>query len=238
MFSYADTPMGRKFAGLNLADSAYHEQPPSTWPVLGEGRFQLFRTPTPISTAITLGNLRAPDGANLGTLGEAGSGIPEKVRGAVFRTSVSPRKIPGIQTFHRFLFMSEPALQAWLAADARAIAHHPLDFQFGDGSTPSPSLHIVDVTRVIDGVDLERTYFHLRGVGEGRFALHDWGPMAIRGDIPSDVHAFRDSSFPPQIFVSAELAAALTKAKIKGWQVKDPADHYRLRAHLAKLYQS
>jgi hypothetical protein len=235
MHDYVNTPLRLHFANLRLSPGEVRGFPPKAWPSLGQSQFRRFIGAWPRSPAILHGDLCQADGERLRAPGQDGAGIPEAAKTAVFRTRAPARKLPGIQIYNRFLIMSEPALSIWLEHDADALDHARLDFQFKGGEQASPPMHLVDVTRFVDAVDFDRTYLNLAGQTGGGFALHDWGPIGIRDDIPRGTHVFRENSFPAEIYVSTTLVDALTKAKIKGWQAKDPADHYRMTEHLKKV---
>ncbi|MEQ1819903.1 MAG: DUF1629 domain-containing protein, partial [Terricaulis sp.] len=207
---------------------------PKIWPQIGDSRFKLLSQGSPVDAAVNGGDFFDAVGKVLHIGADYDVAIPNGVDTAVFRAAKKPRKLAGFTKHgHRFIVPDE-VLSILTALDPEAIASQRLNFEFAGGEQPASPVHMINFIRIIDVVDFDRTHLMLVG-NQGGVACRECGPIGVRADITADFHVFRDSSFPQNVFVSPEVIDALTRAKIKGWRVKDPADHYRLGEHLRTL---
>lgn len=235
MFDYRNTPFQKRFGNTGLADGAFREEAPADWPMIGESRFKLFTGKAPHATAIAYGHFCRQGGERVTPLDWFGPEIGFKLAGTTFRAGPGrTRQLPDFNAPHDRFIVSGKVLDVFLSLDPEAILHSEIAFQFENGEPHPTPLHFVTVQRIIDFIDLDRTYFLLVGAGEGAVSAQDRGPIGVRRDIPANVHLCRDSSFPNIVAASDEFLAALTRANIKGWHAKDPADHYRLTDYLRK----
>lgn len=233
MIDYANTPFQKRFGKTGLADGAYREEPPKVWPMIGESRFKLFARKAPFATAIAYGGFYGPSGERIACVDWFGPEVVRKLAGATFRSAHGrARKLPDITGQISWFMLSQEALNVMLALDPDSIFHFEVPFKFESGEPHPGPLHFATVMRLVDLIDLDRTYFTLKGAGEERVTPYSYGPIGVRGDVAATVHLCRDSSIPHVVAASDELIAALTHANIKGWTTKDPADHYRLADYL------
>lgn len=144
--------------------------------------------------------------------------------------------IPDVETKGMFLLVSKSALDVikrFSPDEIDVVPAERLDLR----QSIEGSFFMIDVLRLIPAIDWENSQLRAQAIKnplpphELKTYLSLANGFRIRGDIPFDVHIFRDQQNASKIFVSQEMASAMLAENLTGVAFSDPAGALALNSH-------
>jgi hypothetical protein len=194
---------------------------PSQPPKVGESAFLLFATDAEYiqMASVVWENCPSPRGS----LGD-GNGFPtlksERPRFTVDKPK--PAEVPAVWDYAGWLIASAQFVETLRAFDADPIETVEIDWIYADGQKLDGYVFL-DLRRVLHAYDYRRSVVYVQMGASGKFISNLGVPRALKRDLPSGVHVFREAYWRHQCFFSRELARALVQTQGKGFYFEDPA---------------
>jgi hypothetical protein len=133
--------------------------------------------------------------------------------------------LPDITTFSGGgLHLSQAALDVIRLFDPDCFTAIEARFRFEDGKLPDQRRYIADITRRVEGIDLDNSVLTYKKGEDGVF-LFKVPKARLRADIPSSIHVFRDISYTwmGKLFFSREIVAEFARLNLRGYRFDDVA---------------
>jgi hypothetical protein len=119
-----------------------------------------------------------------------------------------PRKPPQMWNHNFHYLVSPEVLDVLCRFDASALEFCPIDWEFNDGSHLE-GYGLLDIVKLVYGYDYARSRVVVR-FRQGKKMVDRFQLQVIRSDLPQEVHIFREARHRNYIYVSRELAEALS----------------------------
>jgi hypothetical protein len=211
---------GLRYRGPGLPKEGKALQPSEPAKV-GESPFLIFQTDAEyIQIAQVVWENRPTP---LGSLGD-GNGFPTLKRERPRFTVDKPKPdvVPPVWEYAGWLIASPQFVSTLRAFDADAIETVEIDWIYADGQKLDGYVFL-DVRRVVHAYDYRRSVVYVQMGANGKFISNLGVPRALKRDLPSGVHVFREAYWRHQCFFSRELARALMQMQAPGFYFEDPA---------------
>jgi hypothetical protein len=135
-----------------------------------------------------------------------------------------PDEIGGAWGYDNWLIASSKVVATISAFDPAAIEVVEIDWIYADGKELDGYVFL-DVMRLLYAYDYRRSVVNVEMGEFGKFIANIGAPAALKPDLPTGIHVFREAHWRHDIFFSRALAKALLQAEPKGFYFRDPARH-------------
>jgi hypothetical protein len=195
---------------------------PANPPVVGESPFLLLREWDEGSSG-AVEWLNKP--ADIAVLQDSG-------RGRGFKLTETPRfverkKKPARHvdawSYYNWMIVSPAFADIARSFDAEAIETLPIEWEFSDGLRLD-GYQFFDVRRLVHSYDYHRSAVRVEMKRGKKFVAGLAHPRAVKRDLDPTLRIFRDAFNREDIFMSRDLARALTQAGMHGIRFEDPVN--------------
>lgn len=229
-YSYEeDVKADPRLAGLEPDQVRTFRPSPANMPKPGESRYLILHADKPSAFPEWENE---PDSMTWGR----GRGLPDMADAARFRLDARKSQItqPDIWPWMNTVYLiTKRLLDLIVEFDPQAVDARPADYLFSDDLPPDEPYYLADFVRTIEAVDYSRSVTSYRrwsleleaissSIYPARAMLQVELPLALKSDIPEDVHIFR-CEYGPGIFFSRAIIEEIVKRRFRRLAFWDPS---------------